>query len=126
MLDSMKSQTPSTKLQTNLKFQYSMTKTGLEFRILVIVICLIFDICDLEFIFLQCFTTPEKNPSLVGSGFFILSVRVPLPGHRAWRGPGEIALLLEPVQAHPEDPCYLYTAGSLPLFRPGARQEPFL
>ena len=26
------------------------TKTGLEFRILVIVICLIFDICDLEFL----------------------------------------------------------------------------
>jgi hypothetical protein len=26
-----------------------MTKTGLEFGILVIVICLIFDICDLEF-----------------------------------------------------------------------------
>jgi len=46
----MKSQTPSTKLQTNLKFQYQMTKTGLEFGILVIVICLIFDICDLEFL----------------------------------------------------------------------------
>jgi len=30
-----------------------MTKTGLEFGILVIVICLIFDICDLEFLFLQ-------------------------------------------------------------------------
>ena len=27
-----------------------MTKRGLEFRILVIVICLIFDICDLEFL----------------------------------------------------------------------------
>ncbi|PNV86064.1 MAG: hypothetical protein C0610_08610 [Desulfobacteraceae bacterium] len=27
-----------------------MTKTGLEFRILVIVICLIFVICDLEFL----------------------------------------------------------------------------
>jgi len=49
----MKSQAPSTKLQTNLKFQYSMTKTGLEFGILVIVICLMFDICDLEFLFLQ-------------------------------------------------------------------------
>ena len=45
----MKSQTPSTKLQTNLKFQYSMTKTGLEFEISVIVICLLFVICDLEF-----------------------------------------------------------------------------
>ena len=30
----MKSQTPSNKLQTNLKFQYSMTKTGLEFLFL--------------------------------------------------------------------------------------------
>jgi hypothetical protein len=29
--ESMKSQTPSTKLQTNLKFQYQMTKTGFEF-----------------------------------------------------------------------------------------------
>ena len=36
----------------NLKFQYSMTKTGLEFRILVIVICLIFVVCDLEFLVL--------------------------------------------------------------------------
>jgi hypothetical protein len=35
-----KYQIPSTKLQTNLKFQYSMTKTGLEFGILVIVIYL--------------------------------------------------------------------------------------
>ena len=31
VLESMKSQTPSTKLQTNLKFQSQMTKTGLEF-----------------------------------------------------------------------------------------------
>ena len=59
----MKSQTPSPKLQTNLKLQYQMTETGLEFGILVIVICpstrlrvvslsnhLIFDICDLEFL----------------------------------------------------------------------------
>ena len=34
-----------------------MTKTGLEFVILVIVICLIFDICDLEFLLL-CELTP--------------------------------------------------------------------
>jgi hypothetical protein len=47
-----KYQIPSTKLQTNLKFQYSMTKTGLEFEISVIVICLLFVICDLEFRFL--------------------------------------------------------------------------
>jgi hypothetical protein len=33
VLKSMKSQTPSTKLQTNLKFQYQMTKTGLEFLV---------------------------------------------------------------------------------------------
>jgi len=30
VLESMKSQTPSTKLQTNLKFQYPMTRTCLE------------------------------------------------------------------------------------------------
>jgi hypothetical protein len=30
-----------------------MIKTGLEFGFLVIVICLIFGICDLEFLFLQ-------------------------------------------------------------------------
>ncbi|PNV85541.1 MAG: hypothetical protein C0610_11260 [Desulfobacteraceae bacterium] len=55
----MKSQTPSTKLQTNLKFQYSMTKTKNRFGIsnLVIVICLIFVICDLEFLILQCSKT---------------------------------------------------------------------
>jgi|GEM_PF-5305232 len=35
-------------------FQYSMTKTGLEFEISVIVICLIFVICLLEFLFRQC------------------------------------------------------------------------
>jgi hypothetical protein len=36
----------------NIKFQYSMTKTGLEFVISVIVICLIFDIWDLRFLLL--------------------------------------------------------------------------
>ena len=58
-IEPRKSQIPSTKLQTNLKFQYSMTKTGLEFRILVIVICLIFDICDLEFLILPYPNTPR-------------------------------------------------------------------
>ena len=57
IVESIKSQNPSTKLQTNLKFQYSMTKTGLGFGILVFVICLIFVICDLEFLFLQYYTT---------------------------------------------------------------------
>jgi hypothetical protein len=33
----IKSQTPSTKLQTNLKFQYQMTKTGFEFWSLLFV-----------------------------------------------------------------------------------------
>jgi hypothetical protein len=64
MIDQIeKSQIPSTKLQTNLycfqgagrKFQYSITKTDLslrssrclEFGILVIVICLLFGICNL-------------------------------------------------------------------------------
>jgi hypothetical protein len=37
----------------NIKFQYSMTKTSLEFGILVIVICLLFVICDLESLFLH-------------------------------------------------------------------------
>ncbi len=50
VVESMKSQAPSTKLQINLKFQYQMTKTSLEFGILVIVICLIFEICYLEFL----------------------------------------------------------------------------
>ena len=34
----------------DLKFQYQMTKTGLEFWILVIVIYLLFEICDFEFL----------------------------------------------------------------------------
>jgi uncharacterized integral membrane protein len=55
-----KSQIPILNDQKNLKFQYSMTKTGLEFVILVIVICLIFVICDLEFLFLQYFSTPKQ------------------------------------------------------------------
>jgi len=46
-----KKQIPSTKLQINLKFQYTMTKTfksciHLEFRILIIGICLLFGIWD--------------------------------------------------------------------------------
>ncbi len=36
-----------------------MTKTGLEFRILVIVIYLIFVVCDLEFLIPQYSTTPK-------------------------------------------------------------------
>jgi hypothetical protein len=61
----MKSQTPSTKSQTNLKFQYSMTKTKNRFGILKLGTrpqggeskqsadnlghCDLFDICDLLF-----------------------------------------------------------------------------
>jgi len=61
-MESMKSQISSTKLQINLKFQYSVTKTVLEFRILVIVICLGFVICHLEFLFLQYSITPLLRP----------------------------------------------------------------
>ena len=43
VVESMKSQTPSTKLQTNLKFQYQMTKTGFEFWSLLFV-------CYLKFV----------------------------------------------------------------------------
>jgi hypothetical protein len=59
----MKSQTPSTKLQTNLKFQYSMTKTQNRFGILKLGThpqggeskrsADNFGHCDLEFLFLQ-------------------------------------------------------------------------
>jgi hypothetical protein len=45
--DIIKSQTPSTKLQTNLKFQYSMTKTKKQFGISDFGHCYLFDICDL-------------------------------------------------------------------------------
>jgi hypothetical protein len=55
-LESMKTQTPSTKLQTNIKFQYSMTKTGLVRR-RRIGHCDLFDICDLEFL-----VTPADYP----------------------------------------------------------------
>jgi hypothetical protein len=46
-----------------------MTKTGLEFGILVIVICLIFVICDLEFLFLPCskrdlVNLPQQQPTV--------------------------------------------------------------
>jgi hypothetical protein len=42
-----KYQIPSTKLQTNLKFQYSMTKTKNRFGISNFGHCDLFDICDL-------------------------------------------------------------------------------
>jgi len=52
-----KSQIPSTKFQGNPKYQYSITQTGLEFwsraaQALAprVVICLLFVICDLEFL----------------------------------------------------------------------------
>jgi hypothetical protein len=63
----VKFQTPSIKLQINLKFQYSMTKTGLQFRILVIVICLIFVICDLEFLFLQYYRAFKALDMITGT-----------------------------------------------------------
>jgi hypothetical protein len=45
-----KYQIPSTKFQLNPKFQYPKTMVRLEFCILVIVICLEFVICYLEFL----------------------------------------------------------------------------
>ena len=42
------------------------TKTGLEFRILVIVICLIFVIYDLEFLFRQDSSTPKPLDMFTG------------------------------------------------------------
>jgi hypothetical protein len=45
----MKSQTTSTKLQTNPTFQYSMTKTQNWFGIWNFGHCDLFDICDLLF-----------------------------------------------------------------------------
>jgi hypothetical protein len=44
-----KYQIPSTKLQTNFKFQYSMTKTKNKFGISNFGHCDLFDICDLLF-----------------------------------------------------------------------------
>jgi uncharacterized membrane protein len=49
--------------------KYSMTKTGLEFRILVIVIYLIFMICDLDFLILQYSSTPKQFPIFTGKAF---------------------------------------------------------
>jgi len=43
-VEPMKSQTPSTKLQTNLKFQYLMTKTQNRFGISNFGHCDLFDI----------------------------------------------------------------------------------
>jgi hypothetical protein len=41
---------PEQSRRANFKFQYRMTKTGFEFRLLVIVICLEFEICYLDFV----------------------------------------------------------------------------
>jgi len=56
----MKSQTPSTKLQTNLKFQYSMTKTQNRFGISNFGHCDLFDICDLLFGIFNHSSTPKQ------------------------------------------------------------------
>jgi hypothetical protein len=69
----MKSQTLSTKLQTNLKFKYQMTETGLVRRRRIAHCDLPFDlaqggelvepfdICDLEFFFLHYSITPTNS-----------------------------------------------------------------
>ncbi|MBT8406506.1 MAG: hypothetical protein KJP05_03535 [Deltaproteobacteria bacterium] len=56
----MKSQTPSTKLQTNFKFQYAMTKTQDRFGILNFGHCDLFDICDLLFGIYNHSNTPKQ------------------------------------------------------------------
>jgi hypothetical protein len=60
ILESMKSQTPSTKLQKNLKFQYSMTKTQNRFGISNFGHCDLFDICDLLFGIFNHSSTPKQ------------------------------------------------------------------
>ena len=76
MAELMKSQTPSTKLQTNLKFQYSMTKTQNRFGISKLGTrpqggeskrsadnfghCDLFDICDLLFGIFNHSSTPKQ------------------------------------------------------------------
>ena len=58
--------------------KYSMTKTGLEFRILVIVIYLIFGICDLELLMIHNSSALPKPLSvyhLLLHQFHLLSVR---------------------------------------------------
>ena len=66
----MKSQIPSTKLQTNFKFQYQMTET--KSGILNFGHCDLFDICDLLFgIFGHSNTPTLQGPSaLLGKGVF--------------------------------------------------------
>jgi len=56
----IKSQTPSTKLQANLKFQYSMTKTQNRFGISNFGHCDLFDICDLLFGIFNHSSTPKQ------------------------------------------------------------------
>jgi len=62
----MKSQTPSTKLQTNLKFQYSMTKTQNRFGISNFGHCDLFDICDLLFGIFNHSSTPIQLAIFTG------------------------------------------------------------
>ena len=58
-IENIKSQAPNYKQISNSNIQWPKQKTGLEFRILVIVICLIFVICNLEFLILQDSSTPK-------------------------------------------------------------------
>ncbi len=51
-----------------------MTETGLEFRILVIVICLIFEICDLEFLFLHYSSSLLLSPECLVAAATCLTV----------------------------------------------------
>jgi hypothetical protein len=57
-----------------------MTKTDLEFGILVIVICLIFDICDLEFLFVH-YSKADLESGLYESALSMFLLIVVLPPH---------------------------------------------
>ena len=89
-----KYQIPSTKLQTNLKFQYSMTKTKNRFGISNFGHCDLFDICDLLFgisgtpVFQQTaarwkeYGSPLRGQCKAGSfgsGFFTIAIKLLAP-----------------------------------------------
>jgi hypothetical protein len=61
-----------------------MTKTNLEFGILVIVVCLIFEFCDLEFLFRQYSSARKQLAIFTGKAM----QRLPGPSKIPLRGEG--------------------------------------
>jgi len=57
---------PNSKHQITNKYQIPISNNQNRFGILVIVICLLFEICDLEFLFLQYFSTPKQLAIFAG------------------------------------------------------------